>query len=594
MCYCGTEGYRMSEKPEPGDAISVSPTADANGTTVGTADAGRLLHYAPDAHGATMAHYHSLSSNRLASTPEAAIARLEEGDDADESRHPSLTIVPLRIGDTKHEGRSVIFHNGLAQGTVDPGKVAGQPITTVSSTAMGPDKHFLEREKAIDAIHDHFAPEHIEKEKFATLADILKADEPKHDPKTGQFVGGGWKTGSYKDVTSLVPISELLSMRGNKLGKTDLEDLKSSIKKNGIKEPAIIEFDHKKNLVKLVRGYRSSLDKDDMGAVSHDLSHLVKTDADGFSRHVNADMSPVDLKIKGAIAPPEPEKEKAMTVSDILKTEHDAKTGQFTSGSGKTYSVGEKKTARDGGTVESRQAVHDGDKHIGTINHHGGNLHSVALPPKRDVLGTHHAFVPAKPHGKKNDRYFASHERALHGLTHYHEHGKVGDFSSAAGAKRTLTSVKSAKEKSMTIGDIFKDDSHPRSIADLFKGDGVVSPAPGGNYSGSFEDTLKRIRGPVCMGSGCSDKPEYDDAGNRVYESGSERMPHYLDVIATFPDYAIVRCSDEDKTWKVPYDFDGNAVSTGEPEAVVAQFVPASEAGEDTTDLEGDDEVDDE
>jgi hypothetical protein len=445
--------------PVPGDAISVAPYANENGTTVGVSDAGRLLHFAPDAHGVSMAHYHSLSANKTASTPQSAIARLEEGADANEGRDPSLKIVPLKIGDTKRAGRSVIFHNGVAQGTVDPGKVGGQKIVTVSSAAMGPDRHFLDRDKAIDAIHDHFVPQEIEK--ALTVADLLKSSG--------------------------------------------------------------------------------------------------------------------DTPIHGVI--PKSKKEKLMSIADIRKagTAHDPATGQFTSGSGEKYSVksSSKKvpdqfSSKRYQTHEQHSLTHEDGRHVGDVKSRGKKFVS---QPKSD-----HG---AKVHDTKREAM--QRLASIHESGHWDKSLTIGDLMKS--------------ETCMTIGDLFKRKGHARTIGDLLKAEGVVSPgAAGASYTGSFEDTLKRIKGPVCMASGCENPPKYDDNGIRVYEPSepSGNYAHYLDVIATFPEYAIVRCSDEDKAWKVPYEFDGDTVSAGQPEEVVAQFVPADEAeGDASDDAEGDDEDED-
>jgi hypothetical protein len=308
--------------PAPGDAVAVSPIVHPNGVA-SRADAGRLLSITANEHGTNTATYHSTATNSTQNSPASALARLEEGADADESTHPNLKIVPLRLGDTKHVGRSVIFHGGAAVGTVDPAKVGPTKIVSVSMPSMGEDRHFVSRKDAIKAIHDHLEPE-----------------------------------------------------------------------------------------------------KDDV------------------------------------------QKEKA----------------------------------------------------------------------------------------------------------------------NGAGQQPT------EKAKKMTVADLFNS-SGPRTVADLLKSapmEMAPSSAVRGDFIGSYEDTLRRIRGPICLGSGCDNKPKYDDAGNRIYgdegESSDRKYPHYLDVVATFPEHAYVRCSDEDRLWKVPYEFDGDEVTTGEPEIVVAQFVPIEDATGEVTD----------
>jgi hypothetical protein len=183
--------------PVPGDAVAISPTPDKNGFVAGVGDAGRLLSYSQDEHGHPMASYHSASSRKTASTPAAALSRLTEGEGVDESKHPDLKIVPLAIGDQKHVGRSVIFHQGKAVGTLDPGKIQNTKIHTVSSGEMGADKHFLDRGKALDAIHAHFtgATYKLKKKSDAlTIGDLLKLDfvESEHPrAANGEFGSGG-------------------------------------------------------------------------------------------------------------------------------------------------------------------------------------------------------------------------------------------------------------------------------------------------------------------------------------------------------------------------------------------------------------------
>jgi hypothetical protein len=158
------------------------------------------------------------------------------------------------------------------------------------------------------------------------------------------------------------------------------------------------------------------------------------------------------------------------------------------------------------------------------------------------------------------------------------------------------------KRKLMTVADLVKQIvPQLETVNDLVKSGDVVSLPDGrtGPFVGSFEDTLRRISGPVKMGCGCNNKPEYDERGNRIYGDNPHEpgyvYPHYCDVVATFPEHAYVRCSDEDKTWKVPYSFDGDVVETGEPELVAAQFVPINEAtGEIVEDPDDDDDEDDE
>ena len=84
---------------------------------------------------------------------------------------------------------------------------------------------------------------------------------------------------------------------------------------------------------------------------------------------------------------------------------------------------------------------------------------------------------------------------------------------------------------------------------------------------GSYDEHMKTIAPAVIAGSGC-EHPSED-----LVEPGS----HWCNVIATFPDYALVECGEEDKVWKVPYTRDGDDVTVGQPEEMHEVFVPAGE-----------------
>jgi hypothetical protein len=127
-----------------------------------------------------------------------------------------------------------------------------------------------------------------------------------------------------------------------------------------------------------------------------------------------------------------------------------------------------------------------------------------------------------------------------------------------------------------------------QTAAEIFKAE---APAPSHevhDFPNSYEALLRAIKGPACEGSGCSNKPTYTEAGDVDYKLTEGEIPHYLDVVATFPDHAFVRCSSENKVWKVPYDVDDSGtISTGTPEEQVAVFKPLDEAGEDDDVAEG-------
>jgi hypothetical protein len=91
---------------------------------------------------------------------------------------------------------------------------------------------------------------------------------------------------------------------------------------------------------------------------------------------------------------------------------------------------------------------------------------------------------------------------------------------------------------------------------------------------GSYDEHMKTIAPAVIAGSGCEHPPHA--ASGELVEPGS----HWCSVIATFPDYALVECTDEDTVWKVPYTRDGDDVTVGEPEEMHEVFVPAGEDDE--------------
>jgi hypothetical protein len=909
------------KRPEPGDAIAASPYANRDGLVVGVADAGRLLHYTSDPHGKPMATYHSATMNKPVSTPQAAIARLEEGDDVDESRHPDLKIVPLKIGDSKHDGRSVIFHGGVAQGTIDPAKVGKQKIVTVSSAAMGPDRHFLDRGKAIDAIHAHFAPDEIEKEteteKFRTVGDLFKVvdDNGAKHGSDGKFTSGGGgskkdESSSTEDTSEDVDYDNDESVEraqaahekkyGKKAGVADMEctncngtgttpykhiedgvcfrcggdktesvrieqpkTIASRLKRSKAKSDAMREdelfaeyearkknpdlYDALSNRAHLEfeadpsggggpgSGGRAALalhafktgkmseekarrelrvaeehlvnsghiQRSEITEKTRNAKGFTRSEADANSVHVGkpgekvtnhtltlekppiryendygggyicllrdqdgnsikwftsnpnnvfhtashldgydkgtikigqpfeSDFIVKDHKTRDGVdethiknlkvakppkVPKKPKKidpeskveetTKMITVGDIFKAEdssgheHDAKSGQFTSKSGASYAVkydhnskglalhsgegkvlgtikGTAKATKDGTVVQHHGHLHAGGTVGGPKTGTGADeMHEGRMATGRKMAEAHEKFQAQRArfqaaqgaaksitagdifkdvkHDPKTGQFTSSSgakysakkvgggHTAIHdakgnhvgrvvsgrghqgeggawhswGSTHHaflhNDHGEndthlgahVSDKSSEnlkakkAAMKDVVDSheKRSKKDKSMTVGDIFK--KGVRTVGELLKGDVLAVPAPmgAGNYVGSFEETLRRIKGPVCMGSGCDKKPEYDDAGNRIYGDGPSEprdYPHYLDVVATFPEHAYVRCSDEDKTWKVPYTMDAEKVTVnGEPELVVAQFVPAADATGEEVDADDDDDED--
>jgi hypothetical protein len=111
--------------------------------------------------------------------------------------------------------------------------------------------------------------------------------------------------------------------------------------------------------------------------------------------------------------------------------------------------------------------------------------------------------------------------------------------------------------------------------------------------AGSYEDHQKHITPFVIEASGCENAPEAESSDGSMAAAPAKAdgsYPHYCSVIATFPDYALVECMDEDKVWKVPYDRDGDAVTCGEPEEMKDVFVPVG-ADDEEDDDEGSPEV---
>jgi hypothetical protein len=91
---------------------------------------------------------------------------------------------------------------------------------------------------------------------------------------------------------------------------------------------------------------------------------------------------------------------------------------------------------------------------------------------------------------------------------------------------------------------------------------------------GSYDEQIKAVAPHVVEASGCENPPSADP-------SSQEPGTHFCTVIATFPDYALVECMDEDKVWKVPYERDGDDVTCGQPEEMDEVFVPAGDDDED-------------
>jgi hypothetical protein len=108
--------------------------------------------------------------------------------------------------------------------------------------------------------------------------------------------------------------------------------------------------------------------------------------------------------------------------------------------------------------------------------------------------------------------------------------------------------------------------------------------------AGSLEHFIDVVRDPVISGSGCPYAPTLDETGALRHDYDSDGPRHWPSVVATFPDRAIVSCSDCSKTWAVPFtigeDADKSSVETGEPEERITAYVTPDELGK--TDGDGD------
>ena len=78
---------------------------------------------------------------------------------------------------------------------------------------------------------------------------------------------GKWRDNAYtKDnKVSLMPLDFLHSIPGNKIGKTDINELKQDISSNGLNEPLILSFDPQQNLVNLGEGNHRTKALSEMG-----------------------------------------------------------------------------------------------------------------------------------------------------------------------------------------------------------------------------------------------------------------------------------------------------------------------------------------
>jgi hypothetical protein len=268
------------------------------------------------------------------------------------------------------------------------------------------------------------------------------------------------------------------------------------------------------------------------------------------------------------------------------EVEHDPKTGQFTSANGYVGTMKSSSGKKYGIKTEKKKGVH--------ISQFSGE-------PKKTMHTLYHVHDDEGNHIGHVAKYQTarySHERRAVA----HDGTKLGGSKVAHGNdtldRERLHSLLRAvtdhhesksKEKSITLGGLFTPIEKDITLGDLLAA--LATEAPGEDEvevakltNGSIENMLGAIRGPVIMGSGCSNPPPYLPNGERDYNtpmdaapSGVEGAKHYCSVAATFTNYAYVNCSDERRMWKVPYELLGDGtVKCGTPEEVVSVYKPVS------------------
>src|SRR5665213_3105394 len=123
-----------------------------------------------------------------------------------------------------------------------------------------------------------------------------------------------------------------------------------------------------------------------------------------------------------------------------------------------------------------------------------------------------------------------------------------------------------------TVAEIMNGRAHGfESVADIFKSDSPAEvAAPSGSVDaaeGSIEDFLKRVSEAGIEACPCVAKPEFKEDGSRDYSQDSAiqartgTYPHYLNAQTTYPDHVFIRCSDEDKVWKIPFETEGATIT---------------------------------
>jgi hypothetical protein len=99
----------------------------------------------------------------------------------------------------------------------------------------------------------------------------------------------------------------------------------------------------------------------------------------------------------------------------------------------------------------------------------------------------------------------------------------------------------------------------------------------------TFEDLIAQVREPAIEAVPCEAPPPKSGS---PYREGS----HWLSVIGTDGDRAIVHCENENKTWSVPYEIVDDEVVTKDPTEVQQTFEPVKEEDEDDEKLDSSDQ----
>ncbi len=458
-----------------------------------------------------------------------------------------------------------------------------------------------------------YRPEHVEEaraagftdtgytpptEKSLTLADIMKADDAGHaHGEDGKFVatgtkrinhaGGGMTLAKTKRSYTFKPHATGVTVHddhtGTQVGHVEHKADRGRTIHEGVytggKKPKVVtsvnspggpDAEHTEHAARAValEHFR--------GTIKRSKSTQTAREAAGYEKSLTI----------GDIMP--------LTLEDIMKgegTAHDPSTGQFTAGNGYSGTIKSSSGTKYGIKVARKKEAHV-DRFSGEpvkTMHENYHLH--------DDQGNHIGHVSKHQTAKySHERHAYAHDGTHLGSSNVAHGNKDLDTSRLKGLLQRVTdhhektkAASTGKKPSPLAGKSLRDQvqighdmehgpwDKALTIGDIMKGD---DPAPGDaltDFPGSYEEMLQRIRGPVCAGSGCSDPPTYSETGSSNYAPSpvGGDAPHYLSVVATFPEHAYVRCNDEALTWKVPYTIDeSGAITTGAPEEAVAVFKP--------------------